>query len=491
MRAIEINNTTLEIIFDSKEQRDSFVKLVSYKIPGSEYNPAKLAGKWGGTKCFLTDRNRIKKGLWKALFPTHSLVYDKNFSDIGFDDMILYVNDPNIERRQYQLDAINTIMREQIGIINCIMGSGKTLIAAGCMYYHLSLNKNNKILFVVYDKNILQQSMKAFSKFGLKVSQFGSGVKDLSGDVVVATIQSLNKLQNPKEALKHVTFTILDEAHHGQAKSSRTMISKLANCKYFIGLTATPHTKRSLETAELTSICGPIIYEYGFTRGIEDGRIAPVKAFFLDTKVNLDIKEKVIGRKNYKYIWDTVIQDNALRNGLITDILSHCVSLLNAPCLTLVDRIDHGIALSAAMRLKPNLKAVTMYGEDDVSMRDIKKSQLMADDINVLISTVIREGTDFAISPVIAMNASGRKSFINTIQFLGRITRKNTEFSNFRCYIDIINHEHPFIFNHSKERMETCKAFGIDVVICSSINELMIEVIKYYKLMGPNKKSMN
>ena len=39
--------------------------------------------------------------------------------------------------------------------------------------------------------------------------------------------------------------------------------------------------------------------------------------------------------------------------------------------------------------------------------------------------------------------------------------------------------------------METCKAFGIDVVICSSINELMIEVIKYYKLMGPNKKSMN
>ena len=481
MKATKISNTVVQLDFDDDAQRKAIVKHLSYKIPGAEHTAAFKAKKWGGTKCFLTQANRMKLGFFKALFPRHSFVYDKNFNDLGFELIDMYRNNTYIERRDYQLKAINTIFREKIGIINCIMGSGKTLIAAGVCSYHLSQNKNNKVLFVVYDKNILKQSIKNFTNYGFKVSQFGDGVKRLDGDIVVATIQSLNTLKNPKEALKYVSFTIMDEAHHSKAKSSRTIITKLVNCKYFIGLTATPHTKRTLETAELTSICGPIIFEYGFEDGIRDGRVAPVKAFFLDVAPNLDIKEKVIGRKNYKYVWDTIIQDNPFRNALISDILSHCVSLLDTPTLTLVDRVDHGTTLCAAMNAKPNLKAITMYGEDDISMRNIKKKQLMDDNINALISTVVREGIDFAVSPVIAMNASGRKSFISLIQFLGRITRPNEKFKGFRAYVDIINREHPFVLNHSKERIETCKAFGVEVVVVSSLNELMIEIIKYYK----------
>lgn len=481
MKAHKISNTTVQLEFDNAEQREILANELSYAIPGARFTVAYKLKKWGGQKCFLTAADRIKLGFFKSLFPSHSLVYNKNFNDVGFDDIELYKTNNTLERRQYQLDAINTILREKIGIINCIMGSGKTLISAGVCSCHLSLNNKNKVLFIVYDKNILQQSIKNFTNYGFKVSQFGDNVKDLSGDIIVATIQSLNNIEKPKDVLKNVSFCFLDEAHHGKSKTSRKMITKLPNCQYFIGLTATPHTKKSLETAELTSICGPIIFEYGFTQAVKDNRIAPVKAFFLDLPTNFDLKEEFFGRKNYKVIWDGLIKDNQERNNNIALILKYCIELLETPNLVLVDRVQHGAELYNAMKKHKSLIPNTMYGSDDILTRTFKKKALMSETINTLISTVVSEGIDFAISPVIAINASGRQSFVKLVQFLGRITRPNEKFKSFRCYVDIIDRTHPFLLRHSEERIKTCKDFGIDVVICKSIKELMIEVIKHYK----------
>ena len=273
----------------------------------------------------------------------------------------------------------------------------------------------------------------------------------------------------------------MDEAHHGKSKSSRTVVSKIPNCKYFIGLTATPHIKRSLETAELTSVCGPVIFEYGFNQAVDDSRIAPVKAFFLDLKPDYDLKEKIFGKKNYKTIWDKGIQENSKRNNNIASILSYCIELLKTPSLTLVDRIEHGTELCSAMKAHKNIVATTMFGSDNIVDREFKKQALMNDNINVLISTVVSEGIDFKISPVVAVNASGRKSFIKLIQFLGRITRPNEKFKNFRVYVDFVDKEHPYLSYHSAERIKTCQQFGIDVKICYSIKELITEIVSYYK----------
>jgi superfamily II DNA or RNA helicase len=361
------------------------------------------------------------------------------------------------------------------------MGSGKTLIAAATLSYHLSLDSRNKALFVVYDRNILYQTIKNFEKYGFNVSQYGDGVKDLSGDIVVAVINSLNNIEKPKEVLKYVTFVICDEAHHGKSKSSRDVLTKLPNCEYFIGLTATPHTDRSLDTAELQSILGPIIFEYGFKDGVADGKVAPVKAFFLDTKPDLDVKELVIDRKNYKFIWDTAVKENDARNKQLASVLSYCVSLLETPNLVLVDRVEHGAEMLKHLSAFDNIKASTMFGDDNIALREAKKMAIQDDTINTLISTVVKEGVDFPISPVIAVNASGRKSFISLIQFLGRITRPNEKFKSFRCYIDTVDNYHPLLKSHSQERMNACANFGVDVVVCNSVKDLIVEIIKHYK----------
>jgi len=482
MKAQLVNNTTVEIEFDNEKQREILAKQLSYKIPGYQHTVAYKTGKWKeGTKCYLTAKNRLKIGLFKSLFPNHSLVFDKTFTPITFEDIPLYQTNPSFERRNYQLNAINTILQNKIMIVKATMGAGKTLISAATLSYHLSLTKSNKALFITYDKNILTQTVKNFTKYGFKVSQFGDGVKDLSGDVVVSTIQSLNNILKPKEVLKNVSFVILDEVHHGKSKTSRKIISKIPNADYFIGLTATPHEKRDIDNADLTSIVGPVLFEYGFTEATKDERIAPVKAFFLDLPTDYDLKEEIFGRKNYKLIWDKGVQENTGRNETIAKILSYCIELLDTPNLVLVDRIEHGLELCNAMKKEPAVKYMTMYGADDIVMRDAKKKALMTENINTLISTVISEGIDFAISPVFAINASGRKSFIKLIQFLGRITRPNEKFKSFRCYVDIIDRTHPFLLYHSNERIKTCEEFGIEVEICKSVKELLVEIIKYYK----------
>ena len=298
MKAIKISSTTVQLEFDNQAQRDSLASMLSYKIPGCEFSAAYQAKKWSGSKCYLTPTNRLRIGLFKSLFNTHSLVFDKNFKPLTFDNIPLYKNNPQFERRQYQLDAINSILQNKYGICTAIMGSGKSLISAAVLSYHLSLNSKNKALFRVYDKNILQQSIKNFTSYGFKVSQFGDNIKDITGDVVVGTIQSLNNIQKPKQVLKNITFVFSDESHHSKSTTSRKILSKIPNSEYFIGLTATPFTEKTLEYAELTASIGPVIYTYSYQDAVKDGKIVPVKAFFLDLKPDYDLKEQIFLRKN-------------------------------------------------------------------------------------------------------------------------------------------------------------------------------------------------
>lgn len=479
MRAVKLSNSWIQMTFDSFEQRQKLAKAASYLVPGYEHSAAYIAGKWDGTKCYLTPANKIHTGIFKSLFQKHPLVFDTSFSPLTFDDIPLYSN-TTYDRREYQLQAINLILQHKRGLVQAAMGAGKSLISAACCSYHLKQNSKNKVLFVCYDTNILQQTISNYTKYGLNVTQFGGGIKDLSGDVVVATIQSLNNLTNPKKVLSSFTFLFSDEAHHAKAKSSRSVFSKLSSCEYYIGLTATPHKEGTLELAELMSALGPVIFSYGFTDAVANKNIAPVRAYFLKGGILEQELDSVIFRKYYPVIWENGIKNNSLRNKLISNVVNGLVRFFETPTLVYVDRVEHGRCIFDAMQSKEHISPMQMYGIDSVIARENKKSLLMSNQINTLISSVVKEGVDFAISPVVAVNASGREGFINVIQFLGRLTRANEKFGNFRVYIDIIDDYHPTLKNHSEARIQACKDIGLEVVICNDIIELIKDINIYF-----------
>jgi superfamily II DNA or RNA helicase len=485
MRASPFDKYWAQLEFSSSEERLRLEKAVSYVVPGSNFNPSFNAGFWNGTKSFLTEGNKLPLGIFKSIFPDHNLVCDKDFKDLLYDEIPLYRDNPSYERRDYQLEAINTILRHKRAIVAAVVGSGKTLIAAATISYLLEKDPKNKVLFVCYDKNILSQSVGNFKKYGIKVSQYGDGIKDFSGDVVVATIQSLSRIEKPRKILMPFTACFCDESHHSKSKTSKAVLTKLANCSYYIGLTGTPHKEKSLQLAELMAVLGPVMFRYGFSRAVSDKNIAPVKCIFYKLPYDEEAKSKVIDRKNYKHIWDNAIKSSAVRNRSISNILKHTIDLLDAPSIVMVDRIEHGNAISEYIRNGSKLNILEMYGEDNIIIREAKKEALMRDDINVLISSVLKEGVDMKTSPVIAVNASGRKNFIDMIQFLGRIVRGNTKFGDFRVYLDFIDTAHPMLKRHSEERIQNCKDTGSEVVIVDNLQDVLAEIVKHYKLIKP------
>ena len=376
MKVSKYNNYWASFEFNSDAERAMVEKATSYEIPGAQFSAAFTNNLWDGTKRFLTTGNKLPMGLFKSLFPEHLLCYDSTIT-LDFTDIPLFVDNPSYDRRQYQLDAINTILRHKRGIVAAVVGAGKTLISAATISYHLENVTNGKVLFVCYDKNILEQTIKNFKAYGLHATSFGGGVKDLTGDVIVATIQSLSRIEQPAKVLKGITMCFCDESHHSKSKTSKDVLTKLKNCEYYIGLTATPPKPNTLEMAELMCVIGPIIFEYGFVTATEAGNIAPVKCFFLKTPFSYATKGAVVNRRNYKWIWDGGIKDSEVRNKAIANICQALVNLLDTPILINTDRVEHGHKIQEAIdALENSIGCVEMYGEDSVAMRDIKRIAL-------------------------------------------------------------------------------------------------------------------
>jgi superfamily II DNA or RNA helicase len=469
--------------FESEAEREALERATSFSIPGSQFSASYTAGCWDGKKRFLTAANKLPMGLFKSLFPTHSLVYNTN-PDYSFNDLSFFRMNPQFAGRKYQLEAINTIFTEKRLIIAAVVGAGKTLIAAATILKHLETFPKGKVLFVVYDKNILKQTADKFTEYGIPYTVFGGGTKDLTGDVVIATIQTLNNLKNPTKSLAAFTMCFSDEAHHSKAKTSKDIFSRLKGCEYYIGLTGTPPKQGTLDYAELVCTLGPVRYEYGFQTATTAGNIAPVKCFFLRTPFSFDTAGKTVNRKNYQTIWENGIRDSEIRNKTIASVVATINTLLKTPTLIMVDRTEHGCNIGEQIKQFQNIRHLEMYGEDSIVVREAKREFLMNNDIDILISTLNKEGVDFAISPVVAFNAAGRKSFVSQIQFLGRIVRKNEDFKSFRVYYDFLDIAHPKLKEHSEERLQACRDTGSSVVICESINELLAKTIEYYKECG-------
>ena len=482
MKASIYDHYWLQLTFANNEERELLNKSVSFEIPGASFTSSYKLGFTNGSKSFLTQGDKLPRGIWKSLFFDHQLVCDIGFKDLNFNQIPLYRDNPDYEQREYQLEAVNKILKHKRGLVSSSVGSGKSLIAAATISYLLEQNPKTKVLFIVYDKNILNQSIENFKKYGFKnVTSFGDGKKDLSGNIVIATIQSLSRIQNPRKVLKDITCCFADESHHSKSRTSKAVITKLVNCNYFIGLTGTPPKEKTLALAELMSVLGPVIFKFDMKTGVEQENIAPVKCIFYRLPYNEEVKSQVIDRKNYKHIWDKAISESKQRNKAITDILKYTIDLLDTPALICVDRVLHGNEIANNMSNNSKIKVCQMYGLDNIVIRETKKEQLMRDDINVLVSSVVGEGIDMRVSPVIAVNAAGRKNFIQQTQFLGRIVRGNEKFGKFRISVDFIDTAHPMLKKHSEERVQNCRDTGSEVIICDTIQDVLQEIVTYYK----------
>lgn len=125
-------------------------------------------------------------------------------------------------------------------------GTGKTMV--GCKI--IEAQKDKKVLWLTQTDELIQQTKKDIMAFNRSVSLFQDRKKNLDGDVVVASVQTISKkthLQNIDP--KMFDLLIIDEAHHAPSSTWRAVADHF-QCNR-LGLTATPYRNDDLSIEEM------------------------------------------------------------------------------------------------------------------------------------------------------------------------------------------------------------------------------------------------
>lgn len=172
--------------------------------------------------------------------------YIYNINDVEKIKMRCLVNLNSNQRVVENYILCNYFTDEKInkGLNNFILkaqaGSGKTYIALS-LIKHIS----RKTLIIVPNTYLLEQWLELLIKFypDNKTTTYYGKKKDMSGDIVVAIVNSISKCD--LEFIENYSFgaVFLDEVHMYNTTSFKCMYTRI-NFKFMIGLSATPELRK-------------------------------------------------------------------------------------------------------------------------------------------------------------------------------------------------------------------------------------------------------
>lgn len=173
--------------------------------------------------------------------------------------------------QQEALDALAATRLDghRAGLVVMATGLGKTWLAA----FDTARPGIRRVLFVAHREEILKRSRDVFRKVrpGGRLTLFVGGEQDPSGDVVFASIQSLERNLDrfhPGE----FDYIVVDEFHHAAAPTYRKVIGHFTP-QFLLGLTATPDRT---DATDLLSLCADnLVFECGLVEGLNQGLLSP------------------------------------------------------------------------------------------------------------------------------------------------------------------------------------------------------------------------
>ena len=135
-----------------------------------------------------------------------------------------------LELRKYQQDEIEAVRisfqrgnKHVLAVLPC--GAGKTVLFAYMSKKHIEKNPQNKVLFLVHRKELIDQTVDTFKRFGLDSPQ-----------ITIAMAQTVTR---HIDEIEKPTMMVWDEAHHATARTWTRILEAFPNIP-LVGLTATP-----------------------------------------------------------------------------------------------------------------------------------------------------------------------------------------------------------------------------------------------------------
>lgn len=330
----------------------------------------------------------------------------------------------NFKLRDYQEDVVGKALR--LGRGTCVLGTGagKTFITAALIenYFVNSADKDTfKCLMLVPDLGLVAQTYDEFVECGstFKVTKWtGKHKPDLTANVIIANIGIIQSRFEDNDWLKYIDLLVVDECHKITSGNKISKIVQKIKTHNKYGFTGTlPESQ--LDKWSIIGKLGPVVYEKSsYELRLED-HLTNVTVKILE--LNYTQRINYVTQNRYREELDFVYE-NADRNNFLTKL---CAKLPNN-ILLLVNHIKHGEALLEYLEKVEDKQVYFIRGEVAVEERERIK-QIMEKHDNVVciaISAIFSTGINIKNLHNIIF-AAGGKSFIRTVQSIGRGLRKH------------------------------------------------------------------
>jgi superfamily II DNA or RNA helicase len=442
---IEIGNLRSKLITDNPKLLEALHDKYGFLVPGYNYTPQYKRRVWDGKKHYFAKNGAFKTGILSRIVNDLLSIGAEN---IGFNrthkipDIISLKTVKKFTYYDYQKEAIQHVLSSYRGIIESPVGSGKTLIMAGIV---ASLAPR-KMVILFKEKGILKQTYDFFKTCGIESLGINSGEGFIYGDVMLSTVQSIEKILDTH--LQEAEVLMIDEAHQFcKGETTIAAIEAFPNAIFRIAFTATVPSEKSDIHGRLTleGAFGAVYSTRSTEDLIKDGKLAKPNIQILEFKPTMSLEDEDLG---YQQIYEKFIVNNEQRNQMIANIYELIKKSPKSKTLILVKNLEHLHNLKA---LIPH--AYTVEGKDNIEERyDIIQAFIKDDNHPVIIGTNVMQ-TGININEISHMiNARGLEGEIPTIQGLGRGIRKaeNKTEMHFYDFYDTV----PYLEKHSKSRIK-------------------------------------
>lgn len=404
--------------------------------------------------------------------------------------------------RNYQEEAVEAALEEKMGVISIPTGGGKTVVA---------LNLINKVeqqaVVFVHTKNLLYQwADQIESTLGIEPGIIGDGEWS-EGPVTVATVQSLLS-KDLSDLNGHYGIAIFDECHTTSGAKKMQQVGLDFDTEYRIGLSATPWRATPGEELEIEAAVGGCISVVDAEQLIDEGHLAKPKFRFVDA----DGQRTANPGEDYHEVVRRCRELAPVRNSTVAETAAGLVDEGYTVHVS-VDRINQGKLLEYALDASTtasdvrddiisdgddtrahaekdaaidnlhefgDYNAVFLHGSDVNEVRQEAFAQFQAGEIDILISTLLKEGVDIPeISAIV--HAEGGKSEIERIQRAGRALRPS---NGDHAVIADIRDQGKYLADHFEERVDILDQYYGAYGPTGGIDERVEKVEAYLEAEG-------
>ncbi len=249
----KFNDAYLRIKCESSVGRE-LAEFFQFEVPNAKFMPSVRSRMWDGkVRLFSPGTGKIYYGLLPYVVKflkeqNYEITLAGDFEVEPYDRKLIEQYVRSLEKgkfraRDYQIDAIYSVIKNNRGLILSPTGSGKSFIIYVLVRYYLEkLEDESKILVVVPNTSLVEQLFGDFQDYGWFPEEYshriyGGADKQTSKPIVISTWQSIYKM--PTSYFDQFGCVFVDEAHLAKAKSLTGIMTKLHDCKYRIGLTGT------------------------------------------------------------------------------------------------------------------------------------------------------------------------------------------------------------------------------------------------------------